>query len=98
MLISKTFQRLAIGLFLCFACMITLVPLMQARSVQAAPPGGGTVALNLTVTNTQIGITQQMIGAVEGDGGFSTADMTELGINNYRMYGGASRYEPVDDD
>lgn len=98
MLISKTTQRLVIGLFLCFACMVSLVPLMQARSVQAAPPGGGTVALNLTVTNTQIGITQQMVGAVEGDGGFAVADMTELGINNYRMYGGASRYEPVDDD
>jgi hypothetical protein len=61
-----------------------------------APPGGGPISV--TVTGNQAGITQQMVGAVEGDGGFDTADMLELGINNYRMYGGASRYEPVDDD
>jgi hypothetical protein len=61
-----------------------------------ATPGGELLAV--TVSGTQIGITQQSIGTVEGNGGFNLNDLTDLGITNYRMYGGASRYEPADDD
>jgi len=60
--------------------------------------GGGGTPLSITVNGTQIGITQQLIGANEGSGRYNISEITELGLKNYRMYGGTGRYEPVDDN
>jgi hypothetical protein len=38
------------------------------------------------------------IGACEGNVRFDVADMLDLGINTYRLYGGMSRWETTDDD
>src|SRR6187399_3057537 len=103
----KHISRSVAGLLLCaMAATVTIAGgAAPQSSVLAAPPvrptatpgtGGGT-PLSITVSNTKVGISQQMVGAVEGNGGFRLADLTDLGINNYRMYGGASRYEPTDD-
>lgn len=59
--------------------------------------GGGGTAVTLTVGATQDGVTQASTGANEGAGGFDVADITGLGLTNYRIYGGMSRFEPVDD-
>jgi hypothetical protein len=52
----------------------------------------------VTVTATPAGLTELSIGAVEGCARFATSDLTDLGINNYRIYAGMSRVEPEDDD
>lgn len=72
-----------------------------AKPTPTPPPGGG----GITVTNTRPNtygfntpaVTQVSTGANEGCGRFNISDLTELGITNYRVYGGASRFEPVDD-
>lgn len=73
--------------------------------ISAAKPGGGG-NVSFTVTGTQPNtygyntpaVTMASVGANEGCGRFAINDLTELGITNYRVYGGASRFEPVDDD
>ncbi|MCS6813522.1 MAG: hypothetical protein NZ772_08125 [Cyanobacteria bacterium] len=45
-----------------------------------------------------VGRTTQYIGAVEGNVNFDPDDLTDLGINTYRIYGGMSRWEAEDDD
>ncbi len=47
----------------------------------------------ITVSGTQWGVSTAYIGATEGNVRFNTADMTDLGINTYRIYGGMSRWE-----
>ena len=44
------------------------------------------------------GVSTRYIGAVEGNVNFDRADLQDLGINTYRIYGGLSRWEPQDDD
>jgi hypothetical protein len=50
------------------------------------------------VYNRPIGISTRYIGACEGNVRFDLADLTDLGLNTYRIYGGMSRWEPQDDD
>lgn len=47
----------------------------------------------ISVSGTQWGVSTAYIGATEGNVRFNTADMTDLGINTYRIYGGMSRWE-----
>jgi hypothetical protein len=54
-------------------------------------------AATLQVKGTQWGVSSCYIGAVEGSTRFDIADMKDLGINTYRIYGGMSRWEPQDD-
>ncbi|MDQ3005079.1 MAG: hypothetical protein M3R47_06800, partial [Chloroflexota bacterium] len=61
-----------------------------------ATPGGG--AANIVVSGTQMGVSSCYLGANEGSSDFNINDFTDLGINTYRIYGGMSRWEPVDDD
>jgi len=44
------------------------------------------------------GVSTRYIGAVEGNVNFDIADLKDLGINTYRIYGGMSRWEAQDDD
>ncbi|MFL5690232.1 MAG: hypothetical protein ACJ795_00345, partial [Ktedonobacteraceae bacterium] len=46
----------------------------------------------ITVSGAQWGVSTAYIGATEGNVRFDTADMTDLGINTYRVYGGMSRW------
>ena len=52
----------------------------------------------IVIPTTPQGISTQYIGAVEGNVGFDLADLQDLGINTYRIYGGMSRWEAKDDD
>src|SRR4051812_38814759 len=54
--------------------------------------------LNVVASGTQWGNSTQWIGAGEGNARFNIADITDLGINTFRIYGGMSRWEPTDDD
>ncbi|MBD2036599.1 hypothetical protein H6F76_16430 [Leptolyngbya sp. FACHB-321] len=44
------------------------------------------------------GVSTRYIGACEGNLNFDRADIADLGINTYRLYGGMSRWEREDDD
>ena len=52
----------------------------------------------LKIYDSPIGITTRYIGACEGNINFDLADIADLNINTYRIYGGMSRWEPQDDD
>lgn len=47
----------------------------------------------IVVSGAQWGVSTDYIGATEGNVRFDTSDMTDLGINTYRIYGGMSRWE-----
>jgi len=55
-------------------------------------------AATITVNGTQWGYSTCYIGAVEGSSRFNIADLQDLGINTYHLYGGMSRWEAQDDD
>jgi hypothetical protein len=52
---------------------------------------------NVVVSGVQWGQSTCYIGATEGSSGFNIADLQDLGINTYHIYGGMSRWEPQDD-
>ena len=52
----------------------------------------------IQVSSTVIGNSTRYIGACEGNVDFDPADIADLGINTYRLYGGMSRWETEDDD
>jgi hypothetical protein len=52
----------------------------------------------INVYDTTIGTSSHYLGACEGNVNFDLADLTDLGINTYRIYGGMSRWETEDDD
>jgi len=58
------------------------------------------LALNATinVSGTPWGQSTCYLGVNEGSSGFNLADMQDLGITTYRLYGGLSRWEAQDDD
>jgi len=51
---------------------------------------------HITVSGTQWGKSSCYIGAVEGSSTFNISDLQDLGINTYRIYGGMSRWDPLD--
>jgi hypothetical protein len=53
---------------------------------------------HIKVYNRSWGNSSHYIGACEGNVRFEVADMLDLGINTYRLYGGMSRWETTDDD
>ena len=55
-------------------------------------------AITITVDTVSLGKSTQYIGACEGNVNFEEADLADLGINTYRIYGGMSRWEAEDDD
>lgn len=52
---------------------------------------------SLNVSGSQWGRSTCYIGATEGSSRFSLADLLDLGINAYHVYGGMSRWEAKDD-
>jgi hypothetical protein len=61
----------------------------------AVPQGASTTTLS--ISQQPMGKSTCYIGAVEGDTRFNLRDLTDLGINSYRIFGGMPRWEPVDD-
>lgn len=61
------------------------------------PEHYGQTTSNITVKGTQWGKSTCYIGAVEGSSRFDIADLKDLGINTYHIYGGMARWEPQDD-
>jgi hypothetical protein len=87
------------------ASLAVVLAAVAMPTYAAKPPSGGG-NLSVTVTGTQPtmygyntpAVTTLSVGANEGAGRFNINDLTDLGITNYRLYAGASRFEPVDDD
>lgn len=52
----------------------------------------------ITVAGTQWGVSTCYLGATEGNVRFNIGDLTEIGYNTYRVYGGMQRWEAQDDD
>lgn len=71
----------------------TATPTPQPTPVPTLPA----VAASVNVSGTQWGLSTCYIGATEGSSRFSIADMKDLGINTYHIYGGMSRWEATDD-
>jgi hypothetical protein len=63
-----------------------------AGTAPAAAAGRATAA-TISVSGSQFGVSTCYIGANEGNVRFSTADMTDLGINTFRIYGSLPRWE-----
>jgi len=59
------------------------------------PPSGSSATI--TVSGTPWGTSTQYIGANEGDQNFNPADLQDLGINTYRLYGSVARWESQPD-
>ena len=59
---------------------------------------GNVQPVSISILGKQWGVSTCYIGAVEGNTRFNIADMRDLGINTYRIYGGMSRWEWLDDD
>ncbi len=87
-----------------------VLPVRTARGTPTASPPRATptallsptpsqrAAATLTVNGNQWGQSTCYIGAVEGSSRFNIADLQDLGINTYRIFGGMPRWEPQDDD
>src|SRR5690349_15233330 len=85
-----------------------LLPLMVRRSPiyrgtpiyrgWPSPTPINRTAATITVNGTQWRYSTCYIGAVEGSSRFNIADLQDLGINTYHLYGGMSRWEAQDDD
>ena len=56
------------------------------------------VRASINVSGIRWGRSTCYIGAVEGSSRFNIADLQDLGINTYHLYGGTARWEPQDDD
>lgn len=66
-------------------------------SPSSSPLPGNGVPAAISVSGTQWGQSTCYIGATEGSSNFNIADLTDLGINVYHIYGGMSRWEAQDD-
>lgn len=76
---------------------ISLIVLLLIQGI-SLPKSLAQSNTTLTVLDTSLGVTTQYIGTVEGNINFNLADLQDLGINTYRLYGGMSRWETQDDD
>src|SRR5262249_51023274 len=81
-------ERLALGLVVMLS-----IHLATLRASRAAPPRP-----TITVSGTPWGVSTCYLGATEGNVGFDVADLQGAGLSTYRIYGGMSRWEQVDDD
>lgn len=85
--------RVGFPFILCLGLMLICGITGIAWSAQPTP-----AKLTLTVHDEVVGVSTQYIGACEGNVNFDLADLTDLGLNTYRIYGGMARWETSDDD
>jgi hypothetical protein len=81
----------------------SLPPLIANKPLKSPPaatsrPTLSAASASLNVSGSQWGKSTCYIGATEGSSRFAIADMRDLGINAYHIYGGMSRWEPTDDN
>jgi hypothetical protein len=74
---------------------LTAIPFADTPSPTPTPTI--TLPAALTVNGKQWGQSTCYIGATEGSSRFTIADLEDLGINAYHIYGGMSRWEAQDD-
>ena len=72
----------------------TSTPSPLSPSPAATPPA---VSSTIMVNGQQWGESTCFIGVTEGSSRFSIADLEDLGVNSYHIYGGMSRWEAQDD-
>lgn len=89
-LLRKAQIRLKIILFLAIGLVLSLQAVGLATS--------NSLDNNIRLLNRSIGVSTLYIGACEGNVNFNLTDLTDLGLNTYRLYGGMSRWEKDDDD
>ncbi len=104
---SSRLLKVMIGVLIVLALLAILINsrlLTNSKpvSLQATPsPTTPTPAIRATATlsvaGTQWGVSTCYLGAVEGSSRFNIADLQNLGINTYHLYGGMSRWEAQDD-
>ena len=104
---SSRLLKVMIGVLIVLALLAILINsrlLTNSKpvSLQATPsPTTPTPAIRATATlsvaGTQWGVSTCYLGAVEGSSRFNIADLQDLGINTYHLYGGMSRWEAQDD-
>lgn len=76
---------------LAFSLALVLGAVCPALTDASAP-------IAVQISSTPIGKSTRYIGACEGNVDFEPADLVDLGINTYRIYGGMSRWELEEDD
>src|SRR5690349_5035 len=64
------------------------IPGVTMRATPTSPPVQLTLPATLNVASKQWGMSTCYIGAVEGSSRFNIADLQDLGINTYKIYGG----------
>ncbi len=72
-------------------------PHSQITPTQITPTPAVRATATLRVDGSQWGVSTCYIGAVEGSSRFNIADLQDLGINTYHLYGGMSRWEAQND-
>jgi len=82
---------------MCKICKKIVYLVALALVLGLAVPAGAAVD-TMTVSGTPWGVSTVYIGACEGSARFNINDIVDLGINNYRIWGGMSRWEYEDDD
>ena len=74
-----------------FVCLMHFILLLVlTTSAQAVD--------TMTVSGTPWGVSTVYTGACEGSARFDISDLVDVGINNYRIWGGMGRWEYEDDD
>jgi hypothetical protein len=84
-------HRRVISFLLAQAIVVGLLGGVASRTEAGSGP-------TITVSGTQWGASTCYLGATEGNVRFDVADLQDLGITTYRVFGGMQRWEAQDDD
>jgi hypothetical protein len=98
---SSRLLKVLIGVLIVLALLAILINSklvnLQGAPSQITPTPVVRATATLSVDGSQWGVSTCYIGAVEGSSRFNIADLQDLGINTYHLYGGMSRWEAQND-
>jgi hypothetical protein len=98
---SSRLLKVLIGVLIVLALLAILINSklvnLQGAASQITPTPAVRTTATLSVDGSQWGVSTCYIGAVEGSSRFNIADLQDLGINTYHLYGGMSRWEAQND-
>src|SRR6266852_8019425 len=98
---SSRLLKVLIGVLIVLALLAILINSklvnLQGAPSQITPTPAVRATATLSVDGSQWGVSTCYISEVEGSSRFNIADLQDLGINNYHLYGGMSRWEAQDD-